>query len=50
VVKRAGFDALLWTMAVIACVTFLIVTWLPGASSVRRDVNSRSKPQEQVAA
>jgi len=48
-VKQAGFDALLWMMAVIAGVTFLIVTWLPDASAARRDGMSPQKPREKLA-
>jgi MFS family permease len=32
-VKRAGFDVLLWTMAAISIVTFVVVSWLPSSTS-----------------
>jgi MFS family permease len=37
VVKQAGFEVLLWVMAAIAAVTFLIVTRLPDAPPQRRE-------------
>jgi MFS family permease len=34
-VKQAGFSVLLWVMAAIAMVTFLVVTWLPEVQPLR---------------
>jgi MFS family permease len=35
-VKQAGFGVLLWLMAAIAAVTFVVVTWLPNPPPIRR--------------
>lgn len=46
VVKQAGFSTLLWIMAGLATVTFLVVTWLPGTRRESRIDGDASATQE----
>jgi MFS family permease len=41
-VKRAGFDVLLWTMAAISIVTFIVVSWLPATTGERTHASARA--------
>jgi predicted MFS family arabinose efflux permease len=41
-VKRAGFDVLLWTMAAISIVTFIVVSWLPSTTGERTHASARA--------
>jgi MFS family permease len=41
-VKRAGFDVLLWTMAAISIVTFVVVSWLPSTTGERTHASARA--------
>jgi MFS family permease len=42
-VKSAGFDVLLWSMAAISVVTFVVVTWLPVLEPRTRSAAKRDK-------
>jgi MFS family permease len=45
-VKQAGFSVLLWVMAGIATVTFLVVTWLPEVQPLRERTPVQPLPAE----
>jgi predicted MFS family arabinose efflux permease len=40
IVKASGFSTLLWVMAAISCLTFVVVSWLPSASATPTSVKS----------